>query len=399
MNELSDSEQERNRKEKWLQAILESAAQISQLGRAVRSNAGLPLGLPLGVAGLYEEFDKRTVQDLREPQRQRVEAFRRAVASLLTRVNNYLDLAHIDTGHFQMEKADFDLKLVLEQTLEKMCVPAQAKDLILKLVLLQGMPKILSGDPGRLQQILANLLDNAIEDADDGEIRLTAGADASNIYRVHFGVLFRATGLLDDKSEGIRLCRALLRQMGAELNLRSAPGADSEFFFDVQFAPAETARTTAPNPPDAAKILIAEDSEDSRFLLQEFLKRGPYQVTFAENGKVALEAALAQPFDLILMDIQMPVMDGLTATRLIREVEQREGRVPVPLLALTAHTRKADIELSLAAGCNAHISKPVSKSGLLDTIQKYLSMRTDNSLLELNRSVCEAVETSTVVRN
>lgn len=176
----------------------------------------------------------------------------------------------------------------------------------------------------------------------------------------------------DEKREGIGLCRTLLRQMGGELHLRSEPGEDKAFLFDVLCTQGATAQpAAAATKPESLRILIAEDSEDSRFLLQEFLKRGPYDVTFAENGKLAVEAALSQPFDLILMDIQMPVMDGLTATRLIRESELSQGRAPVPLLALTAHTRKADIELSLAAGCNAHISKPISKSGLLETLLRY----------------------------
>jgi CheY-like chemotaxis protein len=124
------------------------------------------------------------------------------------------------------------------------------------------------------------------------------------------------------------------------------------------------------------RILIAEDSEDCRFLLQEFLKSAQFKLTFTENGKLAVETARAQGFDLILMDIQMPVMDGLTATRLIRELEVKEGLAPIPILALTGNTRKADIDLSLGAGCNAHILKPVSKPGLLTSIQQHLPITT-----------------------
>lgn len=121
-----------------------------------------------------------------------------------------------------------------------------------------------------------------------------------------------------------------------------------------------------------SRILIAEDSDDSRFLLQEFLKGAQFKLTFTENGKAAVETARGQGFDLILMDIQMPVMDGLTATKLIREAEVQAGLAPIPILALTGNTRKADIELSLAAGCNAHILKPVSKPGLLESIHRHL---------------------------
>jgi CheY-like chemotaxis protein len=119
------------------------------------------------------------------------------------------------------------------------------------------------------------------------------------------------------------------------------------------------------------RLLIAEDSDDNRFLLEEYLKAEPYEITFAENGALAVDKALSQPFDLILMDVQMPVMDGLSAARLIRESEKRTGRNPVPLLALTANAHGEDVGLSKAAGCNAHVSKPISKQDLLNTVRKF----------------------------
>jgi CheY-like chemotaxis protein len=120
------------------------------------------------------------------------------------------------------------------------------------------------------------------------------------------------------------------------------------------------------------RILIADDSDDNRFLLREYLKNSSYEIAFAENGEQALQMARSEPFDLVLMDIQMPLMDGLTATRLMRKAEQEEGRNPVPVLALTASARKEDIEASLVAGCNAHITKPLSREKLLTGIEAYV---------------------------
>jgi CheY-like chemotaxis protein/HPt (histidine-containing phosphotransfer) domain-containing protein len=121
----------------------------------------------------------------------------------------------------------------------------------------------------------------------------------------------------------------------------------------------------------AFKILVAEDSDDNRFLVQEYLKNQPYQITFVENGEEAVMMARAQPFDLILMDILMPVMDGLTAAKLIRKAEQEDGRDCVPVVALTANAHQQDIEASRAAGCDSHLTKPISKETLLRAIAEY----------------------------
>jgi CheY-like chemotaxis protein len=136
-----------------------------------------------------------------------------------------------------------------------------------------------------------------------------------------------------------------------------------------QVAPLEDQELAASN----ARILIAEDSEDNRFLLEAYLEGTSYQVTYVEDGQAALLLALNQTFDLVLMDVQMPVLDGLAATRSIREAEQQAGRFPVPVLALTANARSDDIEASRAAGCNAHVSKPISKAALLRAIKDHIT--------------------------
>jgi CheY-like chemotaxis protein len=203
--------------------------------------------------------------------------------------------------------------------------------------------------------------------------------------------------------------------MGGELHVRSELGKGSCFYFDAVFglraqeyprtAPAngfserpapvdemkaapresrkdegarQTAKLESKPPGDRGRILIAEDSEDNRFLLQEYLKLEPYEIKFVENGQLAVETAKAQKFDLILMDAQMPVMDGLKAAKLIRDAEREEGRAPVPMVALTANARQEDMEASRAAGCNAHISKPISKGELLKKIKKSIQQYTSD---------------------
>ena len=122
-------------------------------------------------------------------------------------------------------------------------------------------------------------------------------------------------------------------------------------------------------PTRPLQLLIAEDSEDNRFLLDAYLKNEPYQITFAEDGQRAVELFAAQAFDLVLMDLQMPVMDGLTATRMIRLEEQNGQRARTPVVALTANARSEDVQASQAAGCDSHLSKPISKQRLISAIE------------------------------
>ena len=124
-------------------------------------------------------------------------------------------------------------------------------------------------------------------------------------------------------------------------------------------------------PLEAIRILIAEDSSDNRLLLQAYLEAGPHLLTFAEDGKVAVAHFAASNFDLVLMDIQMPVMDGLTATRAIRTIERARGGMSIPIIALTANAGPQDVKMSRQAGCNNHLSKPISKHILLSLIEEY----------------------------
>jgi CheY-like chemotaxis protein len=140
--------------------------------------------------------------------------------------------------------------------------------------------------------------------------------------------------------------------------------------------PASRAEPPPPSTPPAqtenrSKILIAEDSEDNRFLVQAYLSNQPYALTFAENGKEALSAFEKEPFDLVLMDIQMPVMDGLAAAGLMRAYEKRHTRSRTPILALTANALLADAARSREAGCDSHLSKPISKKALIAAVESF----------------------------
>jgi CheY-like chemotaxis protein len=134
---------------------------------------------------------------------------------------------------------------------------------------------------------------------------------------------------------------------------------------------AENVSSKTSEPKKAMRILVAEDSPDNRLLLQAYMKDSPHLLTFAEDGKIAVAHFAAATFDLVLMDIQMPVMDGLTATRAIRAIERTRGCAPTPVIALTANAGPQDVERSREAGCNDHLSKPISKHTLLSLMEEY----------------------------
>jgi two-component system, sensor histidine kinase and response regulator len=157
----------------------------------------------------------------------------------------------------------------------------------------------------------------------------------------------------------------LLRLLSGALQPHNSAEATSQVEKNSQNAPAKPLR-----------ILMAEDSLDNRLLMEMYFKGSPHQLTFVDDGKAAVERFLAERFDLILMDMQMPVMDGLTATRAIRVIEQKRIARAIPIIALTANALSQDLELSISAGCNEHLSKPISKHKLLNTIAKYEPMKT-----------------------
>jgi CheY-like chemotaxis protein len=136
-------------------------------------------------------------------------------------------------------------------------------------------------------------------------------------------------------------------------------------------AASRESRTDPTGSNQSIAILIADDSPDNRFLLQSYLKHSGYQLNFAENGRVALEMCQVRKYDLVFMDVQMPIMDGHTATKMIREWEKESGANPTPIIALTAHAFKEEMEKSLAAGCSDHLAKPIRKQTLLDAIKKW----------------------------
>ena len=291
----------------------------------------------------------------------------------------------------------------LEEVMRTLCFGAEEKGLKLVAEVEDSVPGWIEADEARLRQILINLIGNAIKFTAQGEIRLRVWAENQSL---HFVVADTGIGIPADKLKaifepfeqadgsiarrfggtglGLAIVARLVGLMGGSIWVESPwrkPGSTewasgSAFHFHIKLAIAQPAEAVAPAsrreppkaPPQALRILLAEDNAVNRRLAQILLEKQGHFVTVAENGRLAVDLFESQPFDLILMDVQMPEMDGLEATSLIRKREIETGSRQIPIVALTAHAMNRDRELCLAAGMDGYITKPIQPEELYRTI-------------------------------
>jgi PAS domain S-box-containing protein len=363
-----------------------------------------PMNAILGMADLLSE------SSLHDEQRGYVEIFQKAGASLLALINDILDLAKVESGRFELESIDFDLRALLEKIIEMMIPRAQDRGLHLNLEILTDVPSDLVGDPNRLRQILLNLIGNALKFTEQGSVTLRVERDSGGAPgRLRFNVIDTGIGIAAEQSEmiferftqadssttrqyggtglGLAISKGFAELMGGELGCVSELGKGSTFYLAVPFAIRdETTKRPDSVAPQATivqpektgartgitSVLLAEDSEYNVLLIQAYLKNSGIYLDVAENGKIAVEKVISNRPDLILMDLQMPVMDGLEATRAIRQAEERTGLRPIPILALTADAGQEAVSRSLFAGCSEHLSKPIKRATLLDAIARHI---------------------------
>jgi signal transduction histidine kinase/DNA-binding response OmpR family regulator len=495
-----------------------------------------PLNAIIGMAELLSETTLTADQD------KYVTVFRRAGEALLSLVNDILDLSKIEAGQLVLEEVEFDLREIIEHAVEIYALKCSDKGIELAAHIATDIPLRLIGDPGRLRQIVLNLIGNAIKFTERGEIvvRVTRESSDGSADRLLFAVSDTGIGIPEHKLEsifasftqadssttrkyggtglGLTISKRLVELMGGRIWVQSVIGRGSTFHFTLPLAVAEAQETPRPPAPvelgglrvlviddnatnrlileevltshgalvttadgadagldaferargrgesfdliltdcrmpdkdgfdvaqsiksaggkvntvmmltsenlgsDVARvreigiggylvkpvkwaelfeainralgqsavapapaseapramarrsnaILLVEDTSDNRLLIKAYLKKEPYEIDEAENGEIAVEMFKSREYGLVLMDVQMPVMDGHQATRLIREWEREQGRPATPIIALTAHAIKEDMEKSLRAGCTAHLTKPIKKTTLLQVIGQYL---------------------------
>jgi PAS domain S-box-containing protein len=362
-----------------------------------------PMNAILGMADLLSETS------LGEEQRDYVHIFQKAGASLLDLINNILDLSKVESGHVELESTAFDVGALLEKIVEMMLSKAQIRGLQLNLEIQPGVPLGLIGDPNRLRQILINLVGNALKFTEKGSVTLLVEPDPAGILGgLRFSVIDTGIGIAADKTEmifgrftqadssttrkyggtglGLAISKGLVELMGGRIGCTSEVGKGSTFIVTVPFGirkemetaepvePAAIALPPAESPSQKAaiRILIAEDSEYNLALVKAYLKGSGFELDFAENGQIAVDKVISGRPQLVLMDLQMPVMDGLEATRVIRRWEAKSEVRPIPILALTAHAAGDGAGRSMEAGCTEHLTKPIKKATLLEAIARHI---------------------------
>ncbi|MBF0315719.1 MAG: response regulator [Oligoflexia bacterium] len=364
------------------------------------SNISHEIRTPLNsILGLTEVL---LTSNLNSEQQLHLHTILKSGDTLLTLLNNTLEVSKMEIGVLDIEVAPFNLAALLDEVTTMLFTKIKAKHLKLEVEIDPILSHPLIGDQFRIKQILINLINNAIKFTHQGFIKISAKSDSNfitiSVIDSGMGIplekqaeLFSRFGQIDAtvtrKYEGFGLglyiSKKLTELMGGTITLFSSgeEGKGSTFSFTIPFKesssllPINKASTAPQNVENMASsipltILLVDDSEDNRNLIKIFFKKLPYTIDVAENGANALEMAKSKPYDLILMDVQMPIMDGLTATQEIRLHEKAMNKKATPIIALTAHAMKGEYEKCVAAGCTSYLAKPIKKNDLLQEILK-----------------------------
>lgn len=350
-----------------------------------------PINGIIGITNLL----KSTI--LSEQQAEYAEIIDRSSKSLLAIINDILDFSKIEAGKLSLEKIDFDLEVVMSDAHKSLLFAAKNKHIDLDLQMNLGGKRFFNGDPGRLTQVFNNLIGNGIKFTNDGRVTLrgTQELEENGISYFLFEVIDTGIGI-DDQALGkmfqpfsqadttttrkfggtglgLSISKQIVELMGGEIGVTSYLGKGSNFWFKIPLvhgeAPVENVterliQTAYPN----ARILLAEDNKVNQMIAMETLRGLGYTAFPVNNGKEAIEELGRNHYDLILMDCQMPEMDGYQATAVIRSAKNA-----IPIIAMTANAFKGDREKCMAAGMNDYVSKPVNRNLLFKAVEQWLT--------------------------
>ena len=385
---------------------LEEATRHAQAASQAKSeflaNVSHELRTPMnGIIGMLDiALDNRPVPK----QEEELQTAQRCAYSLLSLLNEILDLSKIEAGKMTLERVPFHVRVILDDCIKAHQPDAANNGVAISLHVAPGVPRQLAGDPLRVRQIVSNLLSNAVKFTDQGSVtvRVEGQPSENQQFTLHLTVQDTGAGIAADKLPyifdkftqadgsvsrkyggtglGLAITHKLVEMHRGTIRVESEIGRGTTFFVTLpcEVASGGAVNSQAPEEDEKgsassinpARILVVEDNPVNQRVVTAVLRKQGYSIELANDGQEALsKLEKAGVFDLLLMDVQMPVLDGLEATRIIR----KDGRWPgLPIIAMTAHAMSGDKQRCLDAGMNAYISKPVHPSLLLSTIDQYL---------------------------
>jgi signal transduction histidine kinase/ActR/RegA family two-component response regulator len=348
--------------------------------------------------GVLAMAEVMAMGDLAAVQRDRLQIIRQSGGLLLAVLNDVLDLSKIEAGKLTLIDEPFELEPTVRPVIESFAVMARGKGLDFHVEVEADAAGWWQGDADRLRQIIGNLLSNAVKFTPHGSVAATVGVDATRemlrlmVHDTGVGIapdklpaLFEKFTQADNSATrrfggtglGLAICRELTQMMGGSINVESREGHGSTFVVELPLSRCEAAREDASDAVraerDGLRLLAAEDNATNQQVLAAVMESLGIDIDIVVDGKQAVEAWRAYHYDLILMDIQMPVMDGIAAAREIRAVERADGRARTPIIALTANALTHQIEEYLAAGMDGHVAKPIEIAKLYEAISTALN--------------------------
>jgi signal transduction histidine kinase/ActR/RegA family two-component response regulator len=396
LGKLAEREDDLKRAMRDLEQARDAANAANVLKTQFLANMSHEIRTPLN--GVLAMAEVMAMGQLDEVQRDRLDVIRRSGSLLLAVLNDVLDLSKIEAGKLTLFEDDFDLEAVVVQARDSFSVMAQAKSLDFAVEVAEDAAGWWRGDADRLRQIVGNLISNAVKFTPQGSVTASFEMSAAGGLKVivrDTGVgiapeklpsLFEKFTQADNSATrrfggtglGLAICRELTQMMGGSINVESCEGQGSTFTVELPLkrgrpSSVPVSETAAAADDGDLRLLAAEDNPTNQQVLAAVLGSLGIEVHIVPDGKEAVEAWRTGVYDLILMDIQMPVMDGITAAMKIRAAEQETGRRRTPIVALTANAMSHQVEEYLAAGMDAHVAKPIEIAKLYDSIASTLN--------------------------
>lgn len=366
--------------------------------------------------------------NLDQRQHKYLNAINNSSKNLLVIINDILDLSKLEAGKMEVEKIPFKIKDVIQNIQDTSKFKAQEKGLTFEINISPDLPEVVKGDPTRLNQILTNLISNAIKFTDKGRVIVIADMPANSEF-IRFRVIDTGIGISQDQLHllfsnfkqidsstfrkyggtglGLSISKTLIELQGGRVHVNSSIGKGSEFSVEIPYEVGDASDVGSSKSDvtdyralSGVRILVAEDNEYNQIVVNDTLESliHDVKVDIAENGLIAIELLQKNIYDIILMDAQMPEMDGIETTRVIRKMEQN-SKCNIPIIALTASVHKADVDKCLSAGMNDYIPKPFTRVELLGTIAKYYHNNDTNSIFSNEVAIPKSIEIKRQIAN